>query len=277
VLRQRDDLEQKNELINNQIEIVQSKNKEITDSINYAQRIQRTLLPLENRLNEVLSEHFVFYQPRNIVSGDFYWFHHSEETTILAVGDCVGHGVPGAFMTVMGNALLNEIVIENGLDSPLEIVSELNKKVYNSLRSHAADPDAGGDMDIAVIKIDQSSKTIQYTGAKIPVNFVYNGQITQIRPDKFSIGAGREPIICFSQHEFAYQPGTMLYLTSDGYSDQFGGTDLKKFMTKNYRAILSNIADLPCKEQKLIIENEFFAWKGNVAQTDDVLVVGIRL
>ena len=277
ILMQRDDLEQKNRVINNQIVLVQQKNKEITDSINYARRIQATLLPPPERFREHFKEHFIFYQPRDIVSGDFYWFTQIGQQLILAVGDCVGHGVPGAFMTVMGCALLNEIVIENNLTDPGLITEELDKKVFSSLRSQVTDPDARGEMDIAVLNFDRQNNTFSFSGARSSIYKVHNREVQQIKGDKYSIGSQMIGTDKFNVQTIPYQSGDMLYLSTDGFADQFGGTYLKKFMTKNFRSVLENISHEKGNDQRLLLENEFFAWKGNAPQTDDVLVIGVRL
>ncbi|MES2387255.1 MAG: tetratricopeptide repeat protein [Bacteroidota bacterium] len=278
ILRQRDDLEEKNRLINRQIELVQQKNKEITDSITYARRIQTAMLPAAERMPAYFRDHFVFYQPRDIVSGDFYWCTQiSPDNIVLALGDCVGHGVPGAFMTVMGIALMNEIVIEGHITDPVEIVTDLDKKVYASLRTQTSDPDAGGEMDIAVISINPFEKTLKFCGAHSLLYRVHAGAIEQIKGDKFSIGSPPLDEKAFTSHTINYAEGDMIYMSSDGFADQFGGTYLKKFMTKNLRMVLEKISPEKCLDQRVMLENEFFAWKGNAPQTDDVSVIGVRL
>lgn len=275
-------LEEKNAEIQQQKEIVEYKNKEITDSILYAQRIQYAILPSLARMQGLLSEFFVFYRPRDIVSGDFYWFAElqSSSQVILVVADCVGHGVPGAFMTVMGNALLNEIVNENRITQPSRILHELDKKVVVALhqQQYSTEVESGSTgMDIVLVNINFALQEITYAGAKQPLYHWHNGDLNIIPASKFSIGTMALSEKEFTQYSFGYNKGDMIYMATDGYQDQFGGSKGKKFMTKSFKEMLVKLQGLSTEAQRNQIEDVFNRWKQNQQQTDDVLVMGVRL
>lgn len=263
----------------------------IRSSIQYAKRIQLALLPMQKLLAKNNLGFFILYKPRDIVSGDFYWFAEIEKDShkqlIIAVGDCTGHGVPGAFMTIMGTNLLNQIVKENEVLSPAAILNELDKKVTTALgvkndRGHKHKHRGKGNhkvqdgMDLAICKIDFDQKQLTFAGAKRPLYFYDNNQLEVIRGSKFPIGSSQYAEKVFEERTRSFQKGNAMYAFSDGYADQFGGEKNMKFMVRKFKNLLKEIEPLPMPEQKGILEQTMEEWKGYEKQTDDILVVGVR-
>lgn len=258
-------------IIEQQKHIVEEKNKDITDSINYAQRIQRTLLAGDDLLAANVSDYFVLYQPRDIVSGDFYWAVEKEDRFYLAVCDSTGHGVPGAFMSILNISFLNEAVMEKGIVAPNEILNHVRKKLTENISQDGAQD----GMDGILICINKKSRSITYSAA-------YNAPVliskeTEILPaDKMPVGlSDREN--SFTNHALSYRAGDMLYLYTDGFADQFGGPQGKKYKYKKLNELLLMNAQKVSEHQKEILGNEFNVWKGDLEQVDDVCVIGIRL
>ncbi|SFF46039.1 tetratricopeptide repeat protein [Thermoflexibacter ruber] len=287
-----EELKQANEELQSTLELAEDqkkeilkKNEDITASIVYAQRIQNAMLPLQERISNCFGEgnFFIFYKPRDIVSGDFYWFAEVEDENlpqkqkvIFAVADCTGHGVPGAFMSMIGNELLNEIVIEKGITSPELILNQLHKGIRQALKQGQTNSNDG--MDISVCVIDKNNANIEYAGANNPIYIVHNQQLTDIKADKMPVGGeqrGRERF--FTKHNFPLVEGTTIYLFSDGFQDQFGGPENKKFMVKHFRNLLFSMHNDSMAKQVQILEEKLASWKGEEKQTDDITVVGIRL
>ncbi len=261
---------------------IETSNLKITQSIRYAKRIQDAILPDQESIKKNFEEHFVLYYPKDIVSGDFYWFaeveSHTNEADLLciAVVDCTGHGVPGAFMTMMGNDLLNQIVIENEIISPEQIITELDKKVTKNLDSHQEKRNDG--MDIAVAIIDRTHKLIHFSGAKLPLYHIHNSVLAQIKGSIFPIGSKQyKNNKIFQKQTFSYTPGDTIYLFSDGFQDQFGGEKNMKYTIKRFRHFLSEMYGMSLDEQKEMLEKELQYWKNGSKQTDDILVMGFKL
>jgi serine phosphatase RsbU (regulator of sigma subunit) len=261
-------------IVKNEIEI---KHKEVIDSVTYAKRIQEAILPTRQEILSRLPESFVLFQPKNIVSGDFYWFYEKDDEVIIASVDCTGHGVPGAFMSMIGYTILNEIVKEKGIIRPDQILNLLNTEVNISLRQTKEGSESRDGMDIAICTINQSKKEILFAGANRPLYLIKNGELVEIKPDKFPIGgldySGAKK---FTMHTIPFEKQDTIYLNSDGFADQFS-QDNKKLMTKNFKNLLVSIKDKTMKEQHLFLDNFIHNWKGNTEQTDDILVIGIRL
>ncbi|HUW91990.1 MAG TPA: two-component regulator propeller domain-containing protein [Bacteroidales bacterium] len=277
LLREKEILEEKveertAEVVTKSIEL-EEKNRDITASIRYAERIQRAMLPPENYFNDT----FVLFMPKDIVSGDFYWMHDAGDKQYIAVVDCTGHGVPGAFMSIIGHNSLNKIVKERGIRPPSEILDHLNIEVVHALlqRSEKAVRDG---MDISILSFDTRSRFIEYSGAYQPLYHVRNGRVTIYRPDRFPIGMidGQEKKV-FTNHRIDVQKGDMLYLFTDGFADQFGGDEEKKFKTINIRCLLSEIYSYPGDEQKRLLGKAIREWMGNIPQVDDILFIGTRV
>ena len=277
LLREKEILEEKveertAEVVTKSIEL-EEKNRDITASIRYAERIQRAMLPPENYFNDT----FVLFMPKDIVSGDFYWMHDSGDKQYIATVDCTGHGVPGAFMSIIGHNSLNKIVKESGIRKPSEILDHLNIEVVHALlqRSEKAVRDG---MDISILAFDTRSRYVEFAGAYQPLYLVRDGNVILYKADRFPIGMidGQEKKV-FTNHRIEVQKGDMLYLFTDGYADQFGGEEEKKFKTINIRCLLSEIYNLPGEEQKQKLEKAIREWMGNIPQVDDILFIGTRV
>lgn len=253
------------------------KNQEISDSIHYASRIQSAILPPAEYMHDVLPEHFILDKPRDIVSGDFYWLAKKENKLIVAVADCTGHGVPGAFMSMLGVAFLNEIVNQNEILKADEILNRLRLNVIKSLHQTGKEGEATDGMDISLCVIDRLSKKIQFSGANNPLYIFRNNELIELKADKMPISIHSRVNIPFTLHETDTLENDVIYLFSDGYVDQFGGNDRKKFKFKPFKNILSEIHKKPMDEQKLILEKSYNEWKGKLEQVDDILVMGIRI
>jgi serine phosphatase RsbU (regulator of sigma subunit)/Tfp pilus assembly protein PilF len=254
-------------------------NKEISDSIHYAQRIQQAILPQMEAIRKTWPSLFVFFQPKNIVSGDFYFFNKSgEEEMIIAACDCTGHGVPGAFMSMIGSEQLGKIISEWKVSSPSEILTELHKGIRHRLRQDENDSRDG--MDLALCKINRVTGDAEFAGANRPLWIIRKGagEITEIKPDKRPVGGlehgSEQP---FTNQYVNLQKGDTLYMFSDGYPDQFGGDQSKKMMLRNFKKLLLSITHLPIREQEEQLCRRFNEWKGSLEQIDDVLVIGIHI
>lgn len=271
-------IEKQKEAIENQAHMLESSYVKINDSIQYARRIQDALLPSTKALRQVFPDSFILYRPKDVVSGDFYWFQQADDKFILAVVDCTGHGIPGAFMSVLGNTLLSHIVNQQHLYQPADILRELHLQTILHLQQddHYAQMEDG--MDLAICVIDFEDQTLSYGGARRPLLYLSDHQLRMIKPDRFSIGAveTREDF-SFAQHTLNLADIQQFFMFSDGYADQFGGVDSRKFMSKRFKALLQDLADLPPKEQGRVLETTLLAWKGQEEQVDDILVVGVQL
>lgn len=260
--------------INEQKKVIEEKNKDITDSINYAQRIQRSILPTEHEINDIFEECFVLFKPRDIVSGDFYQFKKNGDHNYAILADCTGHGVPGALMSMIGSNLLKQIILERGIIEPNKILSELHKEVRSTLRQTGGVQSHDG-MDASVVLLH--NKKLFIASANRPVYIVVNGELTELKPDKRSIGGSQSTDeIAFTLNEIEVQTGMMVYLFSDGYADQFGGEAGKKFKVKNLSQLLLSIYSKPLNTQKEILNTTFDNWKQQLEQVDDVSLIGIR-
>jgi len=263
--------------LNIQKKEIEEKNTNITSSIQYAKRIQRALLISNDYLKKVVPEHFVFYQPKDIVSGDFYWAYLSNDNkAILGVVDCTGHGVPGAFMSMIGMGLLNEIVMEHKLHHPNQILDSLRNGVITSLKQRSGE-DTNDGMDISLSVWDKENNILEYSGANNPIYIVRDGKLKEIKGDKQPIGyfLGRQKP--FSLKTEQLQKNDMVYLFTDGFADQFGGKNNKKYKYLQFKKLLTNMAPMEVAEQKQIIEKEFTDWKGNYEQLDDICVLAFRV
>ena len=256
---------------------IEQKNKDFLDSIHYAQRIQSALLPPNEFLSTLFPNHFILYLPRDIVSGDFYWVADNNGKIFAATADCTGHGVPGAFMSMLGMAFLSEIVTKESDLSPADILYQLRNRVIKSLHQSGVTGESQDGMDMALFSIDFRKMKIVYSGANLPLFYIHEGELYQLKPDKMPIGISRKKTP-FTNHEVSIQTGDIIYTFSDGYADQFGGPDNKKFMIRNLRNKLLEIHQLPMSEQMEILHQTIIDWIGpGGTQIDDILVVGIRI
>ena len=260
-------------VIEEQKQKLEEQKQAVTDSIRYAKNIQQALLPTIDDLKEVLPDGFVLFQPKDIVSGDFYWMQHHNDRVYLAVCDCTGHGVPGAFMSMIGSALLDEVVVEKGLTQPNEIFNEVRKSLINALKQ--TDDTQKDGMDAVLIAWDKQS-TLQVAAAYNPMLIIRNGEIIEIKPDKQPVGFQLEEQKDFTHHKLKLEKKDTIYLFSDGYPDQFGGPKGRKFMIKRFKQLLLSIQDKTMNEQKTILETTMAEWKGDTEQVDDILVMGVQ-
>ncbi|MEX2428923.1 MAG: SpoIIE family protein phosphatase [Bacteroidales bacterium] len=282
---------------------IRKQKEELTDSIEYASRIQRALLPPDQMLTKHGLDHFILFKPRDIVSGDFYWFGAINGKVFVVAADCTGHGVPGAFMSMLGISFLDEIVIKSGITETDKILDALRNHVITSLRQtgKSMDESTKDGMDLSMVSIDKSTKSIQYSGAYNPLyvirklsneekSLLKKGEVIELDRGAihnethmlYQIKADHMPIgISIKEHSFTSnlvkEQDATIYLFSDGYVDQFGGPSGKKYMSKNYKKLLLEIHDLPMEQQREKLNEELISWMGNISQVDDVLVIGIRI
>jgi len=267
----------------NQLKIeVEFKHKEIVDSVNYAKRIQEAILPPIEDISEFFKESFVLFKPRDIVSGDFYWFYQKNDIAVIAACDCTGHGVPGAFMSMIGNTLLNQIVIEKGNLSPAKILTLLNDAVRKALKQSREGNESRDGMDLALCVINKAEKKLSYAGANRPLYFFDNSKpennFGEIKPSKFPIGGhdfdGKK---VYSETEIENIQNLNFYIFTDGYADQFGGPKGKKYMLKNLQRTFEEIQSVNLLNQMSKIDVSFENWKEGFDQVDDVLVIGFKI
>jgi serine phosphatase RsbU (regulator of sigma subunit) len=269
VVRQKEEIEEQNIKISELY-------KEVTDSIRYAKRIQEAILPPTEVINNYLPESFVLYRPKDIVSGDFYWFERYDNKSYLAAVDCTGHGVPGAFMSIIGYNILNYALSTTNGGSPGQLLDVLNKGVSNTLHK-TANTETKDGMDVALVTIHHDTNMLEYAGAYNPLYIVRNNEVLKIKADKFPIGSYHEnPNVHYSNHKIELQKGDSVYIFSDGYADQFGGPKGKKLMYNKFRQILLQIADLPAVEQQKRLLDYLLEWKGSLEQVDDILIIGFK-
>jgi len=262
-----------------QEQIIVQKNKDITDSISYARKIQHAILPSDALIKTHIPDSFVLYMTKDIVSGDFYWFTHFEDCCIIAAVDCTGHGVPGAFMSLIGYNLLNRIVNEERITDPKNILLELNNGVLGVLHKNESESKDG--MDIAICKINHKKNTLEYAGAMRPLWIVNTaGELTEIKADKIPIGTkqkDRDETIVYTTHTIETNKGDTFYIFTDGYADQFGGTRDKKYSTGKFKELLIANSKLDFANQEKNIRQEHLDWKDQNEQVDDILIIGFTV
>jgi len=276
--------------VEKQRDIAYKQKQEILDSISYAQKIQEAVLPSKEFADEILNEHFIMFRPRDIVSGDFYWIKKVNNYIIAVAADCTGHGVPGAFMSMLGSSFLNEIVTRRSLDNAGQILNRLRSKVKKSLHQEGKSGEQKDGMDVALLIIDTETLELQYAGAYNPLYIIRKNTDKDKKEDEsladyelILLKADRQPIGIhllekeFTNHSFQLEKGDCLYSFSDGYVDQFGGETGGKFKTARFKELLLSVQGKSMDEQKRILEQNFIKWKRDVAQIDDVLVMGIRI
>jgi serine phosphatase RsbU (regulator of sigma subunit) len=259
-----------------QKKIIEEKNKDITDSIHYAKRIQDALLREETHVSMHLPEHFILFLPKDIVSGDFYWGAEKQQYWYFAAVDCTGHGVPGAVMSMLSISFLNDIISSKELLSPAEILNRLRDKVIKELRQTGEEGGSKDGMDISLCRLNLKTNELQWAGANNALNLIRNGKLEEIKADKQPIGYYPESRP-FTNHEIQLQKGDSIYIYSDGYADQFGGPKGKKFKYKQLEDLILANNLLLMKDQKEIFKKNFLQWKGSLEQVDDVCLFGVRV
>ena len=274
-----------NSEISEQKNIIEQKNNEITDSITYASRIQQGVIPDEEELRKLLPQHFVFFKPRDIVSGDFYWAtkiksktNPNSKRTVVAVVDCTGHGVPGAFMSLVGNTLLNQTIGRSAIANPAQALDYINVQLPKTIKSKTSTGTIKDGMEVAMCDFDFDALTMQFAGANSNIYVVRNGAIQIYKGDKQPIGESYSgTIVNYTNQVISLQKNDCVYLISDGYADQFGGDKGKKFKYKPLENLFSSIANKKVNEQRQILSDAFDEWKSHHEQVDDVLIMGIKI
>lgn len=269
VVRQKEEVERQSRKV---VELY----KNVTDSIRYAKRLQDSILPPEKRIRELLPESFVYYRPKDIVSGDFYWVDRVNGRVAFAAVDCTGHGVPGAFMSLIGHNGLNQAIRERGAGRPSEVLKVLNKLAFEALHKDREQFLVRDGMDMALCNYDPSRRVLEYAGANSPLYIVRGTEVLRFQPDKRPIGSFEMDGQDFTDHRILLEQGDMVYLFSDGYADQFGGPKGKKFLYKRFRDLLLEISRYPAERQSSMLEEAFRGWRGVHEQVDDILVIGMR-
>lgn len=263
-----------------QKEEVEAKNMEMLESIKYAKRIQKMIMPSKREMDEEWDDYFVIYKPKDLVSGDFYWFKSTLNMVFCAVVDCTGHGVPGAFMSLIGNNLLNQIVLQQGITQPGRILSELHKEVRATLKQDEEEegrtPSRDG-MDVSLLVFNKFDNEVMYAGANRPLMWVHDGELQEVKPDKMSIGGEQlEEERIFSTHMLEAEEGDVFYMFSDGIVDQFGGPDQKKFSTKKLKELMKENYQEKMSIQRAMFNLVWKDWKADGEQIDDVTLIGYR-
>ena len=274
ITAQKEEIRQQRDIAENQRDQIAYQKKHITDSIEYAKRIQTALLPSLELFSDRI-EHFVLYKPRDIVSGDFYWVNEIDQKQFIIAAECTGHGVPGAFMSMLGVSFLNEIISNKGIYHPDEILNELRAEIISALKQVEGGSDVKDGMDMTVCVIDYKNDTLEFAGANNPLYLISDGDLTLIKGDKMPVSV-HEEMENFSLHKLKLQKGDTFYTFSDGYADQFGGPNMKKFLTKNFRNLILEIQDQSLLEQAKILDKTFEDWRDDLEQVDDVTVIGVR-
>lgn len=271
-------LSHQNEEIQHQKDVIEEKNKDITDSIRYAQRIQNAILPSKEAIKNIFPESFVLFRPKDIVSGDFYWFEDLGDYKLFSVVDCTGHGVPGAMLSVVGNNLLNKAVLDEKLIMPDKLLQYLNENISHMLRQKHEDTIIEDGMDIAMCAFHVPTQTLHYSGSFNSLYHIRNGALTETKSDKLFIGNYYiQPDKKFQLHSIKAEKGDSFYVFSDGFADQFGGQNGKKFKYKPFQELLVKMQQEKMESQGEILEATFDTWKGKLNQVDDVCVIGIRI
>lgn len=269
VVRQKSEIESKNE----ELEILY---KQVTDSIHYAKRIQDTILPANTKVKQLLPDSFILFKPKDIVSGDFYWIEQKGELVYFAAVDCTGHGVPGAFMSLVGHNVLKDIIKNTSATKPSEILDAMREGVITTMTVDESKQAKDG-MDMTLCAINYEKMELQYAAAFNPMCLIRNGELILYPANKFPIGAFIGEKTNFDNHVIPLQKGDQIFIFSDGYADQFGGPSGKKFMVGNFRKLLAQIAPLSSPEQREKLDETLLSWQGGQEQVDDVLVIGVKV
>ena len=256
---------------------IEAQKKEITSSIEYASRIQHAMLPAVAVLDEAFSDHFILYRPRNIVSGDFYWISREDDRVFITAADCTGHGVPGAFMSMLGISAINDIINSDATLTAAEVLERLRDRIIKSLKQTGRQGEAADGIDMAFCIFDRETSVIEFAGAYNSMIHFRKSKITEYRGNRMPIGIYHGESERFSNRIVKLEKGDTLYLLTDGFADQFGGPAQTKYKTKNLKLLLSSIKDLPMSDQMMMLNEEFDRWRGTGEQTDDVTIIGIRI
>ena len=276
-------IEEQKQTVEHQKHIVEEQNKDITDSIRYAERIQTAILPPEKQWHSLFPQSFVFYKPKDILSGDFYWIEQKGDLVFVAAADCTGHGVPGALISIVNCNLLNKAVLEKDLTNPADILNYVNHQLTLALHQTFQESSVKDGMDISLCVLNTKTLELNYSGANNPIYIIHQidnaeTELIEVKADKFPVGAFvDEQVQSFTSKKIQLKKNDLVYLFSDGFADQFGGDKGKKFKYKQLKDILLENQNLSLAKQYSVLEERFTNWKGKLEQVDDVLVIGIRV
>lgn len=263
--------------ITHQKELVEEKQKEILDSIRYAKRIQYALLASDGLLKANLPEHFVLFKPKDVVSGDFYWAAPTEDGFVYVTGDCTGHGVPGAFMSLLNISKLSQAINEKKITRPAAILNNIRTEIISALNPAGGESAGRDGMDAVVCRLNLKEKKLSFAAANNSFYIVRNRQVLHCLADKMPVGKGHDDTIPFTENEISLETGDVIYTMTDGYADQFGGPAGKKFKYRQLEELLVGLSVLPMHEQRAELELSFEKWRGNLEQVDDVCIIGVRI
>lgn len=270
-------LEAQNEEIVTQRDLLSVKNMAISDSINYAMRIQTAVMPQIEYINEILPDYFILFKPRDIVSGDFYWIRQINYEVVIVVADCTGHGIPAAILSMLGISYLNEIVKQKEITQPNKILNEMRKQLKYTLKKPGRDGGIDDGLDISVCTLNKKTKLLQFSGANNSLYLIQNGEPREIHADKMPIGFYLNEKASFTNHEIQLLDDDLFFLYTDGYIDQFGGQNGSKFKSINFKRILNENYSKPIEVIKEHLDSELHNWMKGYDQTDDILVMGVRV
>lgn len=266
----------KEKRLTEQNELLTEQHKSITDSIRYAKRIQESILQTHEEIEKIFPESFLLYKPKDIVSGDYYWFSENEKYKYVAAVDCTGHGVPGAMMSMVANSVFKEVFFNHSETETDKILYMLDKELEKAINKNQTESFNDG-MDVALVRIDKVSGELQFSGAFRPITIIDERGITEIRGSRYPLGFYGEVTKTFEKVDLTLKNGTCVYLYSDGFADQFGGENCKKMNRTNFKELLATAGEMPIEEQEAFLEYSFNNWKQQEEQTDDVLVIGIKI
>lgn len=255
---------------------LQQQHKEIKDSIFYAQRIQQNSLQSREFISSVFNNHFVLYKPKDIVSGDFYFFYQDDDNRYVIAVDCTGHGVPGAMMSMVANSIIKEVLLNKKAKAVSQILYELDKELFKCINSYGTELSSDG-MDVAIASISKKTNRLHFAGAFRPMIILRKGNVIELKASRYPLGFYNDVDKIFEEHVILLQPDDCLYLFTDGFIDQFGGGLNKKLNKKNFKEMLKMAAEMPLDEQESFLDYSFNNWKQEEEQTDDVLVIGIKI
>ncbi len=271
------ELSKANKLIEHQRDEIEEKNQDIEDSINYAKSLQDAILPDIKTIQVGFPKAFIYFAPRDIVSGDFYWYSENEQYVFMAVADCTGHGVPGAFVSMTCSNVLDNVVNEKGISSPSEILKESHLGIVKSFRRKGSVNQANDGMDVIIVRWDKQKNELCYAGAMNPLYLVRDGLPTEFKANRRGLGGIASPDFVFEEEKIPLQKGDCFYLSTDGFHDQFGGEKGKKYKKKRFKDYLMKVSELPLDKRSAALENELLSWRGNYEQLDDILVIGFEV
>jgi serine phosphatase RsbU (regulator of sigma subunit) len=255
---------------------LQLRNKDLTDSLNYARRIQAALLPAEHHIRKIFNDYFIYYRPKHIVSGDFYWFSERDDKYFIAAADCTGHGVPGALMSMIGLELIQKIINEMRVDDSDQLLLTMNKELESAFFKEESGKALIRDgIEMSICIIDKTTREMEFSGAFLPVYIVRDDKLIEIKGDKKNV-VQSFAMVSFNRSTFRLREGDILYLFSDGYADQFGGPENKKFMYRRLRHLLLTISKYPLLDQERILDETITSWMDGHDQIDDMMILGVK-